>query len=105
MERALKRQQGERATSTVLRRPGGGYLLHQHARKLLEQAEEAAGLPKAGRLHKLRHTCCSRLLDAGVSLADARDFMGHSSVAVTERYAHGSPDRRAMVGRALTMPT
>jgi len=39
-------------------------------------------------LHTLRHTCASRLVQAGVSIYEVKDWLGHSSVVVTERYAH-----------------
>jgi integrase len=39
-------------------------------------------------LHILRHTCASRLVQAGVSIYDVSKWLGHSSVSVTERYAH-----------------
>lgn len=38
--------------------------------------------------HDLRHTFASWLLQAGADLMHVRDFLGHSTVAVTQRYAH-----------------
>ena len=42
-------------------------------------------------IHDLRHTCASLAVSAGVSLEALRDLLGHSSVTVTERYAHLAP--------------
>lgn len=38
--------------------------------------------------HACRHTCASRLVDAGIDLYTVKDWLGHSSIKVTERYAH-----------------
>jgi integrase len=50
------------------------------------------------RQHDLRHTCASWLVMAGVPLPEVRDLLGHSSIKVTERYAHLAPEnlRRAI---------
>ncbi len=45
--------------------------------------------------HSLRHTYASRLVMAGVGLYLVSKLMGHSSIAVTERYAHLSQDSLA----------
>ena len=38
--------------------------------------------------HDLRHTCASWLVQADVHLLSVRDVLGHSTTAMTERYAH-----------------
>ena len=53
-------------------------------------------IQKAGlrhfRIHDLRHTYASRLLQAGASLAYVRDQLGHSSIQVTvDLYGHLVP--------------
>lgn len=40
------------------------------------------------KFHDLRHTFASWLLQSGADLMHVRDFLGHSTVAVTQRYAH-----------------
>jgi integrase len=38
--------------------------------------------------HALRHTCATRLVQKGVSLFVVQKILGHSSIQVTEKYAH-----------------
>lgn len=50
------------------------------------------------RFHDLRHTSAAWLVSTGVPLSAVRDLLGHSTVKVTERYAHLAPeDVRAAV--------
>lgn len=62
--------------------------------------EDAKALSVGGSLHWLRHTFCTYLAQAGVSLHDIKELAGHSSVAVTEIYAHHAPHAgQAAVGK------
>ncbi len=45
------------------------------------------------RVHDMRHTCAAWLVTAGVPLSEVRDLLGHSTVTVTERYAHLAPEK------------
>lgn len=45
-----------------------------------------------GTAHWLRHTFCTVLAQQGVSLHEIQKMAGHSSVTVTEKYAHHAPD-------------
>lgn len=48
-------------------------------------------LPHA-RIHDLRHTFASLAAQSGVSLFQVSQLLGHSTVAMTQRYAHLCPD-------------
>lgn len=41
--------------------------------------------------HTCRHTCASWLAQASVELYQIKEIMGHSTIAITERYAHLCP--------------
>lgn len=44
-------------------------------------------------LHSLRHTCATRLVNLGVDLYVVKEILGHSSIRVTEKYAHLAPQK------------
>ncbi len=44
------------------------------------------------RMHDMRHTCAAWLVSSGVSLIEVRDLLGHSTIKMTERYAHLAPE-------------
>jgi integrase len=41
--------------------------------------------------HALRHTCASRMVQAGVELLVVRELLGHKTLSVTLRYSHLAP--------------
>ncbi len=43
------------------------------------------------RIHDLRHTCAAWLVQAGVPLLDVSNLLRHSSIVMTQRYAHLAP--------------
>ncbi len=64
---------------------------------------ERAGLEDL-HLHDLRHDYATRVLAGGASLIDVKDALGHSTVAVTQRYAHATAKSRAAAVAFLTIP-
>ena len=57
-------------------------------RKNLRAALAACGLPKLTWYQATRHSFASHWVKAGGSIEKLREVMGHSTVLVTERYAH-----------------
>ena len=55
--------------------------------KAWDHARRKAGL-KDVRLHDLRHSFASALVNAGRSLYEVQTLLGHSSLKMTQRYAH-----------------
>jgi integrase len=55
-------------------------------------ARNKAGL--AGlRIHDLRHSFASALVNHGIPIYDVQKLLGHQSIKTTERYSHLSPER------------
>lgn len=65
-------------------------LSYDYARYLFRRAQKSMGLEhdKDFCIHALRHTYASRLVQNEVSLYVVKELLGHSSVTVTEKYAH-----------------
>lgn len=53
--------------------------------------------------HNNRHTFCSWLALAGVSIKEIQVLAGHKSIAMTARYAHLSPEATASASERLVM--
>lgn len=60
-------------------------------RKQWDRARERCALQHV-HWHDLRHTFASWLVQAGVSLQEVKELLGHASIKMTERYAHLAPD-------------
>jgi integrase len=52
-------------------------------------------------LHVCRHTCATRLVDAGVNLRTIQEYLGYADIAMTVRYAKVSPKTLADAAKAL----
>lgn len=60
---------------------------HDHA-----EVREAVQMPRDFVLHSLRHTALSRLGEAGAGAFEIMKIAGHSSVTISQRYVHPSPE-------------
>lgn len=54
-------------------------------------------------IYALRHTCASRLVNAGVDLQVVCRWLGHSSIQITERYAHLDPKKLVYAEEVLKL--
>ena len=68
-------------TNPKTRRPYNSFYLSWYAARSIAQLDDV-------RIHDLRHTFASLLINKGVSLYEVQQLLGHSSVQMTQRYAH-----------------
>lgn len=73
---------------------------HDKIRKQMLVATEKAGLPRI-RVHDLRHSHVSLLIDLGFPAPAIAERIGHSSISVTYTYAHLFPVRQLDMSNAL----
>lgn len=66
----------------------GRKLDDEHVSRKFRKAVKEAGLSDDLHLHSPRHTFATWLVQSGVGIYEVRKLMGHSSVAVTQVYAH-----------------
>ena len=59
-------------------------------RAVVAKLARTCGLDRGVTPHMLRHTAATRLLQHGANLRIVQEFLGHSSIRMTERYTHVS---------------
>ncbi|RYZ87538.1 MAG: site-specific integrase [Proteobacteria bacterium] len=87
----MKEQRGEFVFSDA----EGRSLDVHHMYRDFRAAQTRAGFTRRIRFHDLRHTFASHFMMNGGNIYDLQKILGHSSLEMTQRYAHMSPDHLA----------
>ena len=74
----------------VFCQPDGSPLTLWHLHGALDRACRKSGLRRL-RWHDLRHSFASNLVIGGTPLPQVQEWMGHSTILMTMRYAHLAP--------------
>ncbi len=81
------------------------YTCFHHA---FDRVRTKAALPSI-RIHDLRHTFASLLVNNGATIYEVQKLLGHHHISMTERYAHLFPntlsDRVEIIAQAIDWPT
>ncbi|CAK7017651.1 MAG: hypothetical protein PEGG_00720 [Paraeggerthella hongkongensis] len=72
-----------------------GFLYHE-----MDRGSQIAGVERI-RIHDIRHSHVSLLVDLGFSVLAIADRMGHESIDITYRYAHLFPTKQAGMAKRL----
>src|SRR2546427_5589621 len=93
LHQCLEPHPGDRAQGSVFwnRKRAQQPISVKAIQKKMERYAKAAGITAS--CHSLRHTFASNLLEHGAEVVAIRDFLGHSQIASSERYAKLSSQR------------
>jgi len=68
-----------------------GSLDPSQAWRIVQDVARRAGIERSVSPHFMRHAHATHAIDRGAKITTVRDTLGHSSIAVTDRYAHVRP--------------
>lgn len=75
-------------------------LTTQGISNVIAKVRKDAGIEKHITPHMLRHTVATLLLRNGVDIRIVQEFLGHASIATTQRYTHVSKEHLIGVHRS-----
>ena len=79
--------------------PSGARLSTQGIANIISQFRKDAGIERHITPHMLRHTVATLLLRNGVDIRVVQEFLGHASIATTQRYTHITKEHLVQVLR------
>lgn len=103
-ELAVALEKVQRGAEAVFCNPDGSKLRPGQFHEILWAAQKKAGLRRI-KWHELRHSFASILTTGGAPLRVVQSLLGHSSIKMTERYAHLAPGQSAAFMHLLSGPS
>jgi integrase/recombinase XerD len=70
----------------------GYHVSRKQVWRIVKEAAKRVGIEVEVSPHWLRHSHASHSLDKGAPLSLVKETLGHSSIAITEKYLHAKPD-------------
>lgn len=93
----LADSEGDFDRDAVFLNARGGRLSARSVRRLLDKAQEEAGVSQPVSPHGLRHSFATHLLNGGADLRAIQAMLGHASLGTTQKYTHLSLDQLTKV--------
>lgn len=91
-EHLYARKQIETESGALFLNSSRGRLSTQGISNVVAQLRRSAGIERHVTPHMLRHTVATLLLQNGVDIRVVQEFLGHASIATTQRYTHVSKE-------------
>ena len=88
----------------LFREPVGAPMRLDAVNDLIAAASRRAGISPGPRPHQLRHAFASNVLDAGGTIDEAQDLLGHASISSTQVYTHPDVARLRAAVDAVPSP-
>lgn len=79
-------------SSALFLNAAGERLSTQGIANIILQFRKEAGIERHVTPHMLRHSVATLLLRNGVDIRVVQEFLGHASIATTQRYTHVTKD-------------
>jgi integrase/recombinase XerD len=89
----------QKASELMFLGRGGARISRQSIWKLIKRYAKEARIKKVIKVHTLRHSFATHLLERGADLRSVQEMLGHSNISTTQIYTHIDKERLKTIHR------